>query len=336
MVRRHYNKHKAGPTPLLILLLVLIGVGLLCVFLWNQYVLRQEALRYEGEALYRPEEYSLTVDGTTYRLRKGLESYLLIGLDKYSIDAPDPDAHRNTQQADFLILMLVDHENKSYTALHINRDTMTEIQRYGLAGMKLKSFIGQITLSHTYGGGGTDSCRYTCDAVSKLLLGVPVTHYLSLTMDAIPALNDLVGGVTVLINDDFSNVDPDLVQGTRQRLVGQQALTFVRARAGMKDASNLNRMERQREYMSGLYDAMHKKLSEDGSFSLELADTLTPYMVSDLSAEGLANLAASLNDYSNNGVESISGNAVVGEKFMEYYVDEDALRDQVIRLFLTR
>ena len=217
----------------------------------------------------------------------------------------------------------------------VNRDTMTEIQRYGLAGRKLKSFTGQLALSHTYGSGGTLSCRYTCNAVSKLLLGVPIQHYLALTMDAIPAINDLVGGVTVLIEDDFSKIDPALAQGTRHRLVGDEALTFVRARGGMNEPTNLKRMERQRVYMNALYEQFQDSLSSDENFALRLADELSGYMVSDLTVEMLSQLAEELRDYRFDGIESIEGEAVVGEEYWEFYPDAAALREQVIRLFLT-
>lgn len=331
---RHTHK-KARPTPLLILLVVLIGVGLLAAALYDRYQSRLEAARYEGEALYHPELYRLTVDGKTYGLKKKLDSYLLIGLDKYSTQNPDPEAHRNEQQADFLFLMLVDHESKSYCALHINRDTMTEIQRYGLAGMKLKSFTGQLALSHTYGSGGRDSCRYTSEAVSGLLLGVPIEHYMSLTMDAIPVLNDLVGGVSVLIEDDFSRVDASLVQGQTQRLIGDQALTFVRSRAGMDDASNLNRMERQRVYLNGLYEQLTLMLHQEDGFGLRMGTELSGYMVSDMTVETLAALAEQVKDYRYLGIESIQGEARLGEQFMEFYADEAALQQQLIRLMLT-
>ncbi len=325
----------ARPTPLLILLVVLIGVGLFSVYLWDRHEQKQEAARYEGESLYRPGEYSYTADGVSYGLRDGLECFLLIGLDKLSTQNPDPEAHRNQQQADFLVLMLVDHADQSFRALHINRDTMTTIQRYGLAGMKLQSMYAQLALAHTYGNGGTLSCRYTCDAVSGLLLGVPIRHYMSLTMDAIPVLNDLVGGVTVTIEDDFSQVDPELVQGRTQRLVGQQALTFVRARGSMTDSSNLKRMERQRSYLAGLYEQLTASLRGGENFSMRLATALSDYAVSDLSVEEISELAERIKDYRYEGIETLEGEAVVGEQFMEFYPDLDALEAQVIRLMLT-
>lgn len=319
----------------MILLFVLIGVGLVSVRLWEQHLHKQEAQRYEDESLYHPEEYSLELEGKTYRMRENVDAFLLVGLDKFSDSIEERETVRNNQQADFLFLMIVDHAKRTYTALHINRDTMCEIGRYGLAGVQLKSTTAQLALSHTYGSGGRDSLRHTMDAVSKLLLDVPLAHALSVTMDAVPAVNDLVGGVTVTVVDDFSNVDAKLVQGEKHRLKGQEALTYVRSRGAMDDKTNLNRMERQRVFLNGLYEQLNLKLHQDENFALRLASELSAYMVSDLSVDQLSKIAEQVKDYTFKGIETLDGNAVVGNGHVEFYVNENQLRDTVIRLFLT-
>lgn len=335
MPRTNKRGGKRKPTLIMILLLAVICVGLFSVALWERSERKNEAERYEGESLYRPEPFKLEADGIMYRLRDGIECYLLIGLDKFSEPEKEIETVRNNQQADFLLLMVVDHENSSFMGLHLNRDTMTEIERYGLAGVRLKSMTAQLALAHTYGSGQRDSNRYTSNAVSKLLFGLPVQHYLSVTMDAIPVLNDLVGGVTVEIKDDFSHVDPSLVQGTEHRLVGEQALTYVRARGGMTDKTNLNRMERQRDYMRALYEQLLRSLNRDEDFALRFGAELSDYMVSDLTLEDLSGLAERLKTYRFAGIEDTVGEAKVGEEYMEFYPDSQALRAQVIRLFLT-
>ena len=137
MPRNYGRGRKRKPTLIMIVLLALICVGLLTVALIDRAEQKREAERYEGESLYTPEEYELDADGTLYHLRDGLECYLLIGLDKFSEQLYDGETVRNNQQSDFLLLLIVDRENKSCRGLHINRDTMTEIERYGLGGMKL-------------------------------------------------------------------------------------------------------------------------------------------------------------------------------------------------------
>ena len=334
-MNRRRKSRKSNRLIPVIALLAVIGMGLLGVYFWEQRESRREAEQYtlSEEEPFVNQKVTLTYQGSEYVLRKDLDTYLLIGLDKVTDTLSDPDLFTNNQQADFLFLMIVDKANKSYSALHLNRDAMTEIQRLGMSGKKVGTFTGQLALSHTFGSGGKDSCRNTVQAVSHYLLDVPVEHYFSVTMDAIPVLNDLVGGVTVYIEDDFSAVDPALEQGKTIRLQGQQALTFIRSRWYVDDGTNLSRMNRQRTYINALYEQMGEQLNADSGFSARLASRLSDYSVSDLTTTELSNLADRLKDYSFTGIDTIRGEAVKGEKFMEFYTDGEDLQSVLVRLF---
>ena len=184
-------------------------------------------------------------NGTAYARREDLETVLLLGVDKF--EGETPEGYVNNQQADFLLLLVMDKQHETCTPIQLNRDTMTQIQILGVTGEPAGTFTGQLALAHTYGSGEEDSCENTVLAVENLLYGVGIDHYVSLTMDGVALLNDLVGGVTVEVLDDFSGIDDSLVQGETVTLKGQQALTYVRSRGGMEDSSNLHRMERQRQ-----------------------------------------------------------------------------------------
>ena len=71
---------------------------------------------------------------------------------------------------------------------------------------------------------------------------------------SVKVLNDAVGGVNVLVSDDFSEVDPSIVQG-EMILRGDQALTFIRARKDVGTQLNVSRMERQQVYMKSFFNA---------------------------------------------------------------------------------
>lgn len=316
------------------LLAAVICVGLLVLRLWENKQLEAERASITDDGYPTQQRFTLEYGGKTYQLREGVECTLVMGLDKYAAEKIDEDDYINDMQSDFLILMIVDEENGTLSALHVNRDSMAEIQRYGLAGKKLNSFVGQLALSHTYGSGGRDSARYACEAVSKYLSGIPIEHFVSLTMDAIPTLNDLVGGVTVYVEDDFSNTDPSIKQGSTMRLQGRQALTFIRARSSMNDPSNIKRMDRQRVYMDGLYKQIKAQLASDANFTLHLADELGDTMQSDLSAGELSELGERWASYDFKGIETVKGEAKLGEKYIEFYADEDALTEQLIRLLM--
>ncbi len=332
---RRREKKSNRSVLIVVILMAAIGGGLLGLHFWEQRQLSQEAAR-----LAESDDYTLTepltvyYNGQWYQLRNSLDTYLILGIDKFEdTKFGSEESLYNNQQADFLVLLIVDQHNHSCSALHLNRDTMTEVQRLGLNGAVLGGYEMQLALAHSYGSGGKDSCRNTVKAVSRLLYDVPVEHYFAVTMGAIPVLNDLAGGVTVHIDEDLTNADAAFIEGTDVRLWGEQALHFVRARMGVSDGTNLSRMKRQRVYMNALYDQLLYKLDQSGSFALQMAEALSPYTTSDLITDELATLIEQFKDYQFNGIEDMEGEAVVGEQFMEFYPDEASLQEQVIRLF---
>lgn len=270
-------------------------------------------------------------NGTAYARREDLETVLLLGVDKF--EGEPPEGYVNNQQADFLLLLVMDKQHETCTPIQLNRDTMTQIQILGVTGEPAGTFTGQLALAHTYGSGEEDSCENTVLAVENLLYGVGIDHYVSLTMDGVALLNDLVGGVTVEVLDDFSGIDDSLMQGETVTLKGQQALTYVRSRGGMEDSSNLRRMERQRQYLSTLQQQLKAAVQQEDGFTLDALLQLNEYMVSDCTVNQLSDLGDSLAAYQVSDILTTPGDAQEGEEFMEFTVDEAALQQLVMDVF---
>ncbi len=270
-------------------------------------------------------------NGTEYVLKDNIESFLIIGLDKFH-EGPSVDSYRNDKQADFLLLLVFDNEAKTCSAIHVNRDTMTNVNTLGVNGNKIYSSEKQISLAHTYGNGKEVSCRNTADAVSELLLGMKVNHYISMTMDAVSIVNDMFGGVSVEILDDFSSIDPELIKGEVVTLTGEQALTYIRSRAGLDDSSNANRMKRQQQYMNAVYDQMQSLSSEFDELVTESALKISDYIVSDRSVNQLQDLATKFKEYTFTDIYSFDGEFKIGT-FMEFYPNKDSIKDLVVKIF---
>lgn len=278
-----------------------------------------------------PVDNTITYKGEQYR-KKNVETILFLGLDKYEDDI-DNNSYNNDQQADFLTLFVLDNKNATCAAVHINRDTMAEISVLGLAGEKVGSVNKQIALAHTYGDGKKQSCRNTADAVSKILGGVQIHDYISLTMDAVPAINDLAGGVEVTVLHDFSSVDDTLVQGETVTLMGEQALTYVRSRYGLDDSSNLLRMERQRQYMNAFIDKISLMAEGDEAFIVDFVTEISDYMVSNCSVTELERFFTDISSYEFEDIYYIEGENRMGDTFVEFYPDEDSVDEIVMSLF---
>jgi len=311
-----------------------LAVALLAVFLLTGAFLLLEL--WEKRQSFFPEQKTENTvyeyNGVEYVKNEDVESFLILGLDKFE-DAINNDSYNNDQRADFLMLLVFDNSEKKFTAVHLNRDTMVNMNVLGVAGQKIGTVNKQLALAHTYGNGRDVSCRNTADAVSELLNGVKVNHYLSITMDAVPILNDLLGGVEVTVLDDFSGIDDTLIKGETVTLHGDHALTYVRERYGLEDSSNSTRMVRQRQYMTAVYDKAMLEIENDDNFVIEASSKLADYIVSDRSVNQLQEIAEKLSQYKFTEIETLEGESVVKDGLMEFRPDADSIDKIVFELF---
>ncbi|HBM00516.1 MAG TPA: hypothetical protein DD393_07840 [Ruminococcaceae bacterium] len=311
-----------------------LAVALLAVFLLTGAFLLLE-LWEKRQSIFPEQKTENTVyeyNGVEYVKNEDVESFLILGLDKFE-DAINNDSYNNDQRADFLMLLVFDNSEKKFTAVHLNRDTMVNMNVLGVAGQKIGTVNKQLALAHTYGNGRDVSCRNTADAVSELLNGVKVNHYLSITMDAVPILNDLLGGVEVTVLDDFSGIDDTLIKGETVTLHGDHALTYVRERYGLEDSSNSTRMVRQRQYMTAVYDKAMLEIENDDNFVIEASSKLADYIVSDRSVNQLQEIAKKLSQYKFTEIETLKGESVVKDGLMEFRPDADSIDKIVFELF---
>lgn len=311
-----------------------LSVALLIIFLLTGAFLLLELWekRQGNFPEQEPQDAAIEYNGVEYVKNENVESFLIMGLDKFE-NAIDNESYNNNQQTDFLMLLVFDNEEKKCTAIHLNRDTMVDMNILGVAGQKVGTVNKQLALAHTYGNGKDVSCRNTADAVSGLLNGVKVNHYLSITMDAVPVLNDLLGGVEVTVLDDFTGIDDSLKKGETVTLHGEHALTYVRNRYGLEDSSNSTRMVRQKQYLNAIYDKAMLRIEEDDEFVVEASVKLADYIVSDRSVNQLQDLAKKLSQYELTEIDSIEGDSAVKDGLMEFYPDADSIDEIVFDLF---
>lgn len=309
----------------------------LCVMLlWNLTSCAQRSAPAEAPAAESSAETEaadgVRYNGVNYRLREGLQTILVMGLDKYQ--RPESAmGYTNQLQADLLVLLVIDEASGTCDVLQLNRDTMTEIRRLGIGGAGAGTFTGQLALAHTYGSGGSDSSLNAVKAVSTLLGGISIDHYLTVTMDAVGKINDAVGGVTLTLMDDFSAMDPSMGKGQQVTLKGDQALMYVRSRSELEDTSNLHRMERQQQYLDALYGKFQEYSRQDPDFLTDVLLEINDAFLSDCSVSRLSALGDFLAECTISPIRTIKGQAVLGKEFLEFYVDQDSLTQTIFALF---
>ena len=275
---------------------------------------------------------TLFYNGQQYAYKERLTSLLILGID--DAELAESAAARNQSQADFLLLAVFDPDSRECTLIQLNRDTMCDVPMLDADGNYIGLVNEQLALSHTYGNGMESSCENTVFAVSRLLYGVEIGNYFAVTMDAIPVLNDLVGGVTVTIEDDFSGVDPTLVMGETVTLTAENVEHFVRSRMNMvDDPTNIARMRRQRDYMTALFSSLSSAVKKDSAFVVEAYSAMAGSLVTDCSIDEMSDYSERFSGYTLSEIVTPEGESVKGEKFMEFYVDEAALQELVIETF---
>ena len=263
--------------------------------------------------------------------KKNMETLLVIGIDDFGA-VTGSGSYNNTNQADFMMLFAKDTETGESHVIHLNRDTMTDITVLGVTGKSTGTQRAQLALAYNYGQGQHDSSRNTAEAVSRLLYGIGIDHYITVTMDAVPVMNDWAGGVTIKVLDDMTGVDNALVAGNEIKLTGEQALAYVRTRMGLDDSTNINRMERQRQYASAWVDAAKEQLKDENAVTRLVMD-MNDYHYSDCTAQELAEFAGSLGENPDALIHELPGEAVQGEKYMEFYADDAGIQQLVLDVF---
>ena len=326
MISVRKKKHLADIAYLgvvLILVLVLLYSGL--------RVLESTVLRGPQQEQETITSKTLVREDVSYFPRQDITVVLVMGIDQYG-PVSDSEAYNNRGAADMVMLLVFDEKNEVCNVLHLNRDTMLEMPVLGIGGREAGTYYGQLALSHTYGSGLEDSCENTRNTVSNFLYGITIDHYVAMNMDAISILNDAVGGVTVHVTEDFSQVDPSIGKGT-VTLKGEQAIHFVRTRKDVGDQLNLSRIDRQQDYIDGFVDAFRTKQEQEAEFIARAYEEVSPYLVTDCSVNAVSGMIDRYGDYAIGEVVSPEGRNVIGEEYFEFYVDEEKLDDLILRLF---
>lgn len=276
---------------------------------------------------------TITYKNETYVKKGNLETYLIAG-----IDAPGKvekvTEYDGTGQCDVLAVIVRDRSTDQCKLLSIDRNTITAVKSLDNDGTYLDTTDIQISLAHAMGFDQQVRAENTVDAVSHLLGDQTIDGYAMVNMGAIQVVNDMVGGVTVTIEDDFSDIDPSMKKGETVTLMGEQAEKYVRSRKEVADGSNQNRMSRQSNYEEAFKPAFRSKCAENSKFPLEVYHAMEDYMTTNISAKKFCRLAILMSDENQDEKVAISGTYGLDEdEWQTFTPDEDSLQEAILELF---
>ena len=278
------------------------------------------------------QEGIINYKGKYYKYNNRIDTYLLMGIDKPGV-VEQVDDYTAGGQSDAIFLLIVDKANEEFSVISVNRNTITDIEEYDHEGNYIGTYPAQLCLQHAYGDGKRLSCRRTANAVSMLFDNLPIEGYLSLQMDAMPILNDGVGGIEVEVLHDISYPEKgvDLKEGEVKTLNGSEAYYYLRGRDITEQFSADYRLKRQEQYIDAYLKKVNK-LPDKKSTLKGLYEDLQDYIVSNI------DFVEMLSAFSEYGLEkdhiyTVPGETQMGSQFEEFIVDDDALYDLIIDVF---
>ena len=278
-------------------------------------------------ALDQKHASGVIYNGNQYPLKYGLMSVLLIGTDRYPEDEQTDSGKGsgNGSFADFLVLLVFDHNRKTLTPIHICADTLCKIP-----GDSAENNNNQkIGLAYSYGKSKKDGCKTICKAAEALLYGAPVDHYAALDMEGIPLVNDLLGGITIILQDDFSALGSEFQRGNSVTLHGSEALAYIRQQGQESVDSHALRRARQQHYLDavignisqakGLPNLLDSSVRETIAKDPKLSETgikgAADYLCTDLSMSRLTDLFKKAGEYEVLPSVSVKGDYQEGNDF---------------------
>lgn len=314
-----------------ILALVIVFVGTLAYLIYNgsrqlfentDIIMAPDGVTVQNDGRY------VVYNGKNYEFNNKVTSILCMGIDREQLSQ---DEASGGGQADVIILIAVDTESGKTTLVNISRDTMTDVAVYSAGGGYLETRNEQICLSYAYGDGEKRSCENTVTTVRRLLYNVPINTYMALDLDGISVINDSVGGIDVVSPETVGS----FTEGQSYHLEGDTAESFVRARDTEKLESNAGRMQRQQTYLNSFVNTLINQTKQDIMTPVNLFNTASPYACTNLNPSKICYLAQNVLRKGVTSVEmqTVPGEIKQGEKYAEFYVNEDELYPIFLDIF---
>lgn len=282
------------------------------------------------------DAYTIERNGKLYRPKKNMVTLLGLGIDEDSPEEISGKEHLVEARADMIMLAAVDTDTGRMSFITLSRDTVCSFDMYDTNGDYAGQGVGQIALSFRYGDGKLKSCEITRDAVSELFGGIRINAVGAYYLDGVGVLNDAVGGVTVRIadDDDYRYKYSAMRAGETVTLNGEMAKYFLRVRRHT-ETGNLERMSHQRLYFKALLKQMIAAGRENIGNVLTIYNSVTDYLVTDLSLNELTYLASQVLKHEPT-VEffNVPGDVSLNDDgFAEYRVDRAGLNEILLDVY---
>ncbi|MDG4864550.1 LCP family protein [Streptomyces sp. T-3] len=200
----------------------------------------------------------------------------------------DSQAGWGSTRADTAILLHLSGDRRRASMTSIPRDLMVSIPSCLSPddGSRTRAEFAQFNWAYERAGAACTIRTF------EKLSGIRVDHHLVVDFAGFMKVVDAVGGVEVDVPEPISEPEYGItLEPGRQLVKGRDALTFVRTRMGVSDGSDLQRIERQKDFMRNLVD----KVTDTGTLTsptrvYPLLDAATSSLTADSGMDSPAEL----------------------------------------------
>ena len=280
------------------------------------------------------EGFYITYDGKQYQYNSDVINILCLGIDK---DIPIEEKRETGSEglADVVILASIDTKEDTLKFLAVPRETIVPVKLIDTKGNFVRTENEQITLQYAYGQTAEKSCELMIDTVSNLLFHLPIQRYCAINFQALPALNDAIGGVDLVSIETVHWWNGSFYEGQQMHLEGQAALDYVRQRDETIPKSSMGRLERQKQYITCYLEQAKEAVGKDLTLPVKMFQSLTENMCTDVTVADITYLVPELLNMEINleNISMVPGETITGGEHEEYHVDADALKQLVIQMF---
>lgn len=333
------RKGLSNRTLAVILLAVIVAVAVALII-----VLRIFAAQKPQEE--QIEKRTILYDGKEYLYDENHTNILFLGIDK---DLP-MDVKRETGSlgmADAILLVSLDSVENTMDIIAIPRETITSVTVTDEDGSENGKQDLVLTYQYAFGRTPEQSGTLMMEAVSELLYGIPIEKYCAVNFEAVPILNDEVGGVDVEVLENLTNLHPSFIKGRTVHLDGSMAFDYIHYRDINRHGTTLSRMDRQKQYILAYLQKMKSFADESVESLFDLYERLGVNMSTNITTEDMVSLTNRFSETTFDQMEvvRIPGEGKTGQEYMAEYdvnydvnydvfiADEDQLKKLVIDIF---
>lgn len=274
-------------------------------------------------------------DGVIYDYNDDIMTFLIMGIDKMDEEVSSVYGEINGGQADALFLVVFNPHDKTTKIIGINRNTMADVDFYDEYGNYITTSKAQIAIQHGFGDGVEGSCELQKKAVSNLFYQLPIHGYAAINMSAITTINDAVGGIDVVPMKDEVIGGYEFHEGVETHLEGEAAFAYLKSRNVDQIGSADRRLDRQKQYLSAFAAKVIEQAEDNPSLAVDIYSAISKQMVTDVTVDELSYLASTVSKYSfdKDSFYLLKGQTLMGEKYEEFYPDEEAMYDMFLEIF---